>query len=296
MRILIYGAGVIGSLYAVLLDKAGIDVTVCARGRRLEALRTGGLRYLENGKIRKAEPKVTGCPDPGDRYDFIFLTVRENQLHQALRELADNRSDIVTFVNSAEDYREWEAVCGKGRILPAFPGAGGSIRDDVLDAGLTPSFLQPTTFGEISGKRSGRTEKLARIFRKAGIPFQIVSDMHLWQMCHLAMVVPIADAYYEAAVPERAGYDRALMRKTAGRIRRNLRFMKERFGSLSPAKMYLFLYVPEGFLSLGLSLVFRSSFGERFMYRHSVKAPDEMRELHGKFYGFIGGENVPSDT
>ena len=72
MRILIYGAGVIGSLYAVLLDKAGIDVTVCARGRRLEALRTGGLRYLENGKIRKAEPKVTGCPDPGDRYDFIF--------------------------------------------------------------------------------------------------------------------------------------------------------------------------------------------------------------------------------
>ena len=22
--------------------------------------------------------------------------------------------------------------------------------------------------------------------------------MHMWQLCHLAMVVPIADAYYEA--------------------------------------------------------------------------------------------------
>ena len=27
----------------------------------------------------------------------------------------------------------------------------------------------------------------------------------MWQLCHLAMVVPIADAYYEANCPERAG-------------------------------------------------------------------------------------------
>lgn len=29
--------------------------------------------------------------------------------------------------------------------------------------------------------------------------------MHMWQLCHLAMVVPIADAYYEADCPEKAG-------------------------------------------------------------------------------------------
>ena len=27
--------------------------------------------------------------------------------------------------------------------------------------------------------------------------------MHLWQLCHLAMVVPIADAYYELDDPEK---------------------------------------------------------------------------------------------
>ena len=27
--------------------------------------------------------------------------------------------------------------------------------------------------------------------------------MHLWQLCHLAMVVPIADAYYESDDPEK---------------------------------------------------------------------------------------------
>ena len=38
MKILIYGAGVIGSLYASLLSGAGVDVSVYARGKRLERL------------------------------------------------------------------------------------------------------------------------------------------------------------------------------------------------------------------------------------------------------------------
>ena len=43
MRILIYGAGVIGSLYAVLFAEAGYDTNIYARGKRLEALRNNGL-------------------------------------------------------------------------------------------------------------------------------------------------------------------------------------------------------------------------------------------------------------
>ena len=39
MRILIYGAGVIGSLYAALFAEAGYDTNIYARGKRLEDLR-----------------------------------------------------------------------------------------------------------------------------------------------------------------------------------------------------------------------------------------------------------------
>lgn len=42
MRILIYGAGVIGSLYAALFAEAGYDTNIYARGKRLEALRNNG--------------------------------------------------------------------------------------------------------------------------------------------------------------------------------------------------------------------------------------------------------------
>ena len=54
MRILVFGAGVIGSLYGALLAEAGYDVSVYARGRRLESLTRDGLLYKRKGKIRKA--------------------------------------------------------------------------------------------------------------------------------------------------------------------------------------------------------------------------------------------------
>ena len=53
--------------------------------------------------------------------------------------------------------------------------------------------------------KSERTKQFSEILRHAHIPYQKVMDMHMWQLCHLAMVVPIADAYYEANCPERAG-------------------------------------------------------------------------------------------
>ena len=148
-------------------------------------------------------------------------------------------------------------IVGTGRILPAFPGAGGSINDDgILDASLTPRIIQPTTFAEISGNKSERTKHFSKILKHARIPHQEVKNMHMWQLCHLAMVVPIADAYYEADCSERAGRDWKIMKKTAKRLKRNF-------------------------------ITFESSFGDKFMYQHAMKAPNEMRELHKQFYAYV---------
>ena len=274
MRILIFGAGVIGSLYGALLAEAGYDVSVYARGRRLESLTQDGLLYKGKGKIRKAPIKLLSKIEP----------VRENQLHTALEELRQNCSPtIVTMVNSLETYDQWEAICGAGRIIPAFPGAGGGFDGSVLDASLTPRFIQPTTFG----KKDGRERELSRVLRKAKIPYQIVPDMHAWQLCHLAMVVQIADAYYEAADPENAGKNVTLMRKTAKQIRDNLDAIAARKIRLSPGKMQAFRLLPVPLVGWILGRVYQSSFGDRFMYRHSMKAPDEMRQLHEQFYRWL---------
>lgn len=73
MRILIYGAGVIGSLYAVLLKEAGYDTTIYARGHRLEALQNQGLLYKKNNIIKKVDIKVIDYLQDNDIYDFMFL-------------------------------------------------------------------------------------------------------------------------------------------------------------------------------------------------------------------------------
>lgn len=288
MRILIYGAGVIGCLYAALFSRAGYDVSVYARGRRLAMLRESGLLLRREKKLHRADVRITDTLDADDCYDFIFLTVRENQLEDALRELADNASPtIVTMVNTLDSYSELEKLCGSGRILPAFPGAGGSFNGNVLEASLTPALIQPTTFGEIDGIVSPRAKKLRSILRKSGIPHQIVPDMHIWQLCHLAMVVPIADAYYKAENPEKAGFERSVMNLTARQLRHNFRMLKRIGFALSPAKMNIFRFIPLPVLSLALTFVFQSRFGNVFMYRHSMNAPDEMRRLHELFYDYL---------
>ena len=289
MRILIYGAGVIGSLYAVLFAETGYDTSIYARGKRLEFLKKNGLLYKKKQNIRRAEATILGELSDNDAYDFILLTVRENQLYEALAELKNNKSNtIVTMVNSLDSYKKWEDIVGKGRILPAFPGAGGSINNDgILDAALTPRMIQPTTFAEISGNKSEKTKQFSKILRHAHIPYQKVVDMHMWQLCHLAMVVPIADAYYEADCSERAGRDWKIMKKTAKRLKRNFNFLRKQSGRLSPGKMNIFCFLPLSILAIMLAITFESSFGDKFMYQHARKAPDEMRELHKQFYAYM---------
>ena len=296
MSVLIYGAGVIGSLYAALLSEAGVETAVYARGQRLKNLLLNGLRYKKNGIVRTANVRVLDALPEDDIYDFVFLTVRENQLHEALTQLRFNKSPcIVTMVNSLEDYRIWAQLCGAGRILPAFPGAGGGFEGDVLHAALTPRLIQPTTFGILSPEQEPRAKQLKALFKRAKIPYQQVKEMHAWQLCHLAMVVPIADAYYETDDPANVGADQTIMAHTAKTLRENFRTLAHSGVHLSPAKMQIFRFLPLFLLRPALKITFQSSFGDVFMYRHAMKAPDEMRRLHEQFYAYLSGMRHGAD-
>lgn len=289
MRLLIYGAGVIGGLYAAAFSGAGYDTTVFARGKRLEVLEEYGLRYEKKGRIDKAKVSVIKKLGNNDRYDFIFLPVKENQAVQALEELRFNVSpNIVTMVNTLEPYENWERACGKGRVIPAFPGAGGGYEEGVLKAEFLPWIVQPTTFAEINGCRSERVERLAEIFQKSGVPYQVVRDMHRWQLCHLALVVPIADAYYKAENPEAVWREKEVVVGAAREIQDNFRTLCHAGMSLSPWKLNLFRLLPVWILRRIFAVIFRSRFGNLFMYRHAMKAPDEMKRLHDQLYRYLG--------
>ena len=64
-------------------------------------------------------------------------------------------------------------------------------------------------------------------------------------------------------------------------------FLRKQKGKLSPWKMNIFRFLPLPFLAIMLAVTFGSSFGDKFMYQHAMKAPDEMRELHKQFYAYM---------
>ena len=111
--------------------------------------------------------------------------------------------------------------------------------------------------------------------------------MQAWQICHLALVVPLADAYYKAENPEEVWKEADIMNDTARYIKNNFQKLYRSGVKLSPPKMHLLRLLPAPVLQGIFTQVFKSRFGNLFMYRHSMKAPDEMKELHNQFYGYL---------
>ncbi|AET59608.1 ketopantoate reductase [Paenibacillus terrae HPL-003] len=163
-RLLIFGAGVIGSVYALRLAQSGLDVTILARGKRLEALKRDGLKYNDNRSIKQISSiKTIEKLDNDDIYDFIFVPVRYDQAESALSALKHNRSKTIVTLTNTIGYDSWLEIVGD-RLLPGFPGAGGDIKEDVLYAQFGSEKHQGTIFGEINGLTTERVKELAQIF------------------------------------------------------------------------------------------------------------------------------------
>ncbi len=65
---------------------------------------------------------------------------------------------------------------------------------------------------------------------------QIVKNMQDWQLCRLAMVVPIADAYYMARNPKKACKEYKVMQKTAVQMKHNFQTLHKSGIVLLPRK------------------------------------------------------------
>lgn len=183
-RILIFGAGVIGSAYAIKFIEAGVDVTLFARSNRFTALKENGLQYNEKGTVKSIQVKVIDKLENDDIYDFIFVTVRYDQAESALLALKDNHSkNIVTMTNNSIGFASWLDIVGD-RLLPAFPGAGGQIKEGILYARFPPKMLFATTFGEINGSVTERVNNLAQLLTTAKLPYAINKDMRAYLITH----------------------------------------------------------------------------------------------------------------
>lgn len=286
-KILIIGAGVIGSIYAVNLSKAGYSVTMVARASRLAELQENGLLFhnSKTNNIDKAEVKVINMISDYDIYDYIFVTVRYEHIDNVLLEIKSNFSqNVVTMTNNPLGYDKWEQILGKGRIIPAFPGAGGKIERGVLHYKLTTKLIQSTTFGELSGDKSARILDLYDILKSSGFPVSTCNNMDAWQKSHLAMVLPMANAiYFDGGDNYSTSRNRQAIHNMSLSLKENFNFLKSIGIIITPAKLNIFRICPVCFLNLFLKLLYRTKFAQVLISNHANKARHEMNLLNKDF-------------
>jgi len=283
-RVLIYGAGVIGSIYAVKFANAGHDVSVYARGSRLQSLESKGLLYAENNSVKTVPVLVLDKVDHMIAYDYVFIAVRYEQIETALAELAEsNNPNIVTMVNNPRGYTHWENLIGKGRLIPAFPGAGGKIEDDILHYALTPKVIQATTFGEVDGTVTDRLGDLVKLFKSSQIPHSISKNMDAWQKSHLALVIPLANGiYYDGGNTYTTAKNKKAIQMMSIALKKNFKALKAKGILITPAKLNLFCICPLWLMQICLKIFCNTKLAET-VSSHVPYIKEEMAILDKMF-------------
>lgn len=286
-KVMVVGAGVLGSLYAGKLHQAGYDVTLLARGSRLAELHERGLILVEDvtGREEHFPVPVTDWFDPMEAYDLVLVVVRKNQIPAVLPVLAQHpcSPNVMFLVNNASGPERMIEALGRERVLLGFPGAGGRREGGVVRYVLA-SGVQPTTIGELDGQHSERIEYIVRMFHDAGLPVKIEANMDAWLKTHVALVSPIANALYLA------GGSNYRLADTRDGLVLLVRAVKEGLGVLrslhipvTPAGYNTFSWLPEPLLVAVLQKRLARPQAELVLAHHANAARDEMRALAEEF-------------
>lgn len=292
-RILVYGAGVIGSLYALRLAKAGHPVSVLARGERLAALRSSGLRIRNvlTGEEETAEVEVLERLDGGREADLAIVALRSGQVTGALRRLGalPRLRAIAVLGNNLEDLRAEAEAAGTARFVPGFGAFGGyreGPRIEYLDG---RSREKPgvenrsrTTVGILCEAARPAMQAVRSVLESAGLPCAESPDIAAWLVCHAALVFPLAGAIYAS------GGNQERLCRTRDAMVLGIRACREAMAALrssgvriEPSSLKKLLAMPEWLLVRTLTKGFAGERARVAMFGHA-NAPGGRGEIGGQ--------------
>lgn len=185
MRIAVVGAGGVGGYYGGILARAGNDVGLLARGEHGRALREHGLEIRAPGESFRAAVRVSEDVGQLGPADLAIVATKSYSLAAvvpAVRSLAQAGAIVLPLLNGVEAI---DALI-----------AGGVPRKNVL-GGLTvvssvrvaPGIIErkspfcSVTVGEPEKGLSERAERIAALFRAAGVEARASADIEvdLWR-------------------------------------------------------------------------------------------------------------------
>jgi len=199
VRLCIFGAGAVGGNFAARLARAGVDVTVIARGPHLEAIRSRGLTVLAGEERIHAKPFATDDPARAGIQDAVLVTLKAHALPGAVPLLAPLLGPDTPVVFAANGVPWWyfhglAGPHGERRLprldpdgslwdgLPIARAVGGIIysANEVVSPGVVRNnspARNRLVLGEPRGGTSARLEAIAAVLGPAGIDAPVVADI-----------------------------------------------------------------------------------------------------------------------
>ena len=194
MKILVFGAGVLGCNLARNFFRAGKDVTLLARGNWAAEIQKNGLRIKDKFLPRISVSRIPVVTElkPDDAYDVIFVVLRYTQLDSILETLRANPAKIIVFVGNNVCARALAAALPEKNVLFAFALSAGHREPDYV----TSIDLKKITIGQLLGDRSNE-QMIGQIFD--GTKYKVVYEPNMedYLLCHAAFVMPAAFACYK---------------------------------------------------------------------------------------------------
>lgn len=177
MKILVMGAGAVGAFYGARLQQAGEDVVLCARGDNLRALREKGLEIQSPKGDIKIAVKATDNPREFAPYDLVLFAVKSYDTEASARQLEGCLAKdgiLMTIQNGVENE---EILC---RFFPRESVMGGNSRvgaELVAPGKILHTAIGVIEFGELDGRETPRAQRLAEVFKRAGIFGELTTDL-----------------------------------------------------------------------------------------------------------------------
>lgn len=191
MRILIIGAGVLGSNLAHSIKK-GNDVTILARNKTYENLKNNGLIIKHKlGKKSVDHFNVIDKLDENDIYDVIFVVSRFSSLDSIVKIIEKNKSKNIVFVGNNMNAEKYMNIKDKNILFAFFMAAGKKY-----DGYINSICLNKIEIGRTDGKDISN-EFIKSIFKETKIKITIENKMNDYLKTHACAVLPLVFASYK---------------------------------------------------------------------------------------------------
>lgn len=200
MRVLVMGAGVLGSYLAHVLVRGGNDVTVLARTKRAAQLQQDGLviRHYFQRKTTVDQVKVISELRTEDVYDLIFVVMKYNDFPAVLPLLADNQSSNIVLVGNNGDTGGMQQFFQENSSTPknivfGFQLSAG-IREEqgrVISIRAGVQMVLGSLEGEVPFK-----PLLEQAFRQTKYKLDYQKDINAWLLSHIVPIVAINSVSY----------------------------------------------------------------------------------------------------